>query len=190
MSDRLNPGPLLLGQWRSLGDISTADAAAGDVIARIAVYGVPVTVGILVYAFDGKLQQPGAVLAGVALLAGAFLSAFTHVAGLRLRLTERSDRFADSERPDRDYLDESATHLLVAALTAGVTAVVLVIGMNFTERASDGTLVEGGALVGWWAATVAVLATFVGVLFAISIPRLYIAYVRAHHLRERISGYR
>src|SRR3546814_17289338 len=85
--------------------------------------------------FGGTLAAPGALLSGVALLAGGFLAAFAQLSNLRIKLTERMRDLPDADRIDRDALDETASHLLVSSYLSAVTAVILVLGMNFGTNA-------------------------------------------------------
>lgn len=180
MLDRLNPAALVRGQWKSLSDYRNPRVAHGDVVARAIVYIGPLAVGLLVWLIDGRISAPGPLLAGVALLTGGLLSTFTHLSTLRLKLTERAEQWQDAERLDRDAMDESATHLLVAAYASAITAALLVVGMNVTE--------PNQPLVGIFAIATSVAATFVLINFLMVIPRLYGAYVSINSVRSELSG--
>jgi hypothetical protein len=132
--------------------------------------------------FAGKLSAPGSLLAGVSLLAGGFLAAFGQISGLRLRLTDRAREYRDVEQVDRDALDETAAHLLVASLGSALTALVIVLGMNFAANPKD------GSISGPFAALALMFASYVFLVFIIAVPRLYTAYVNINHVRAELSG--
>ena len=115
-------------------------------------------------------------MAGVALLAGSFLAAFGQISTLRLRLSDR-----EVEQTDRDALDETAAHLLVASFLSGVTALFIVMGMNFGVNAM-------GAVTGVWAGLIVGPAAYVLLVFIIAVPRLYVAYVNINNVRDELSG--
>lgn len=179
MSQRLLPLALFRGHWKVLSDYRET-RTLGDFITRGVVYGGPLLLAAAMWWFDGSFSAPGSLLAGVALLAGGFLSAFTHLSTLRLKLTDRQKDWDSAERLDRDALDETATHLLMAAYTAGVTAALLVIAMNFTP--------SGQSVVGVFAAVIAATSSFLILLFLVAIPRLYGAYVSINGVRRELSG--
>ena len=142
---------------------------------------MPLGAGAGVLLLGGQLQAPGALLSGVALLAGGFLAAFGQISSLRLRLTDRADTYPDAERMNRDALDETATHLLMASYTSALAALTLVLGMNFGSTA-------GGAVCGVWAALSTVFCTYVLLIFLIAVPRLYGAYLTINAVRRQMSG--
>lgn len=63
----------------------------------------------------------------MALLAGALVGSFGTMTTLRLKLADLDD---DALAPERDLLEESLSHLLLATLVAATDAVALVIGTN------------------------------------------------------------
>ncbi|MGP5219397.1 hypothetical protein [Arthrobacter rhombi] len=129
----------------------------------------------------GGLASPDALLSAMSLLAGGLIAAFALLASWRDRLTDRADSFSTSERLERDHLDETAAHLLVAAYGSAISAVLLVIGMNFSQG-------QGGELTGPIAALAAAAATFVVLVFLIALPRLYSSYVQLNGVRKELSG--
>lgn len=178
MFGRLNFWPIIRGHWKGLTDSNyKADWPGRSVLI------IPVAVGIGFYAFDWKLSAPTAIISGVALLAGGMLSAFTHLSSLRLRLTESRAESGDLDgyANERDMLDESAAHLLAGSLFCLLDAAVLIIGMNFTPA--------GRALTGMWGAGAAFLSSYVLLLFIITLPRLYFAYVDLNKVNSRLSGF-
>ncbi|WP_368499990.1 hypothetical protein [Herbiconiux sp. A18JL235] len=142
---------------------------------------VPGIVGGLMLLPGAKISTPGSLLAGVALLAGSFLAAWGQVSSMRLKLTERAEDFKTVEQIDRDSLDETAAHLLVASLMSGGTALWLVLGMNFGANAD-------GSISGPFAAIATAFAVYVLLVFLIAIPRLYTAYVNINKVRDELSG--
>jgi len=150
-----------------------------DYVARAVLFLAPLAAGLGVMRWDVHIQAPATLLTGIAILAGGFLTAFTHISTLRLRLTERQDKQADSEVDDRDLIDEIATLLLIAAFVSVVTAATLVVAMNWIAE---------DFLYQWAAASVAALGTEVVALFLLTIPRLYNAYLQINKVRPALSG--
>src|SRR3546814_8671 len=177
---RLIPAELFRGHWKALSDYRTKKPIA-DRLTRGVLLVVPLVAGGCMVIFGGTLAAPGALLSGVALLAGGFLAAFAQISNLRIKLTERMRDLPDAERIDRDALDETASHLLVSSYLSAVTAVILVLGMNFGTNAQ-------GAVQGWWGALVVAPAVYVLLTFLVSIPRLYSAYVTYNSVRPEFGG--
>ncbi|MFK0402530.1 hypothetical protein ACIQTT_09395 [Microbacterium sp. NPDC090225] len=180
MANRLFPSQLFRGHWKSLSDYRDRRPTP-DRLTRGILLLVPVLSATAVWVFGGTLASPGALLSGIALLAGALLAAFAQVSNLRFRLTERMRELPDAEQLDRDALDETASHLLVAAYLSAFTALWLVLAMNWG-------LNESGAVYGPWAALVVLFAVYVLLTFLIAIPRLYTAYVTYNSVRAELSG--
>lgn len=179
--NRLNPFFLFRGHWKSLGDYRSGTTRA-DWWVRFIVLIVPVGLGLWLFLARGKLADPSAMLAALGLLAGALLAAFAQLATWRLRLTEREDSHKNSERIDRDHLDETAAQLLVASYSSATAALFLVLGMNFSAD-------KHGAISGLWAALAVVAASHVVLVFLVAVPRLYSAYVTINGVRDELSGY-
>jgi hypothetical protein len=182
VASRLWPIELFRGHWKALSDYRD-ETTHPDRVTRTVLVLVPAAAFIAMLALpNAHLAAPGALLSGVALLAGSFLAAWGQISSMRLKLTERASMFGDTERVDRDALDESAAHLLVASLFSGAAALMLVLGMNFT---ADPTT---GAIHGFFAAMAVAFASYVLLLFLIAVPRLYTAYVNLHAVREALNG--
>jgi len=97
MLDGFSPWDLFRGHTKGLSDYrSPTEKAKLDRRTRAVLVVVPVLVGALIWIFHGKIASPGALLAGVSLLAGGFLTAFTHLSTLRIRLTERREAWERS----------------------------------------------------------------------------------------------
>ncbi|MHA7145484.1 hypothetical protein ACX80U_12275 [Arthrobacter sp. TmT3-37] len=180
MLDRLIPIEVFRGHWKGLSDYRTTPTKP-DVVARIFVTVVPLGAFIAMMFTHGSISAPAGLLSGMALLAGGLLSAFGQLSSLRLKLTDRADDFALSEQGNRDFLDETAAHLLVAAYMAGVTAILLVLGMNFSTD-------HEGAIVGFLAALAALTGAHVAAVFLLALPRLYVAYTTINGVRLELSG--
>jgi hypothetical protein len=193
MLDRLLPVEVVRGHWRGLSDYRT-DTVTADVITRLVLVGASIGTGLAMWLVPGAaIRQPGPLLAGVALFAGSLLAAFGQLSTLRLKLTDL-DKAADvakdlqpyeaaprSNPHTRDFLDETAAHLLLASYLSAVTAAMLVLGSSVFPR-SDGSIC--GPLAGAIGAT----STYVFVLFLIALPRLYVAYTTINVVRKQLSG--
>ncbi|WP_439693165.1 hypothetical protein ACRQ4B_02670 [Curtobacterium sp. SP.BCo] len=182
MASRLLPIELFRGHWKALSDYRD-ETTHPDRFTRAVLLLVPAGAFIAMLTLpDARLGAPGALLSGVALLAGSFLAAWGQISSMRLKLTERTSEFGDTERVDRDALDESAAHLLVASLFSGAAALMLVLGMNFMSDP------QTGAIHGFFAAMAVAFASYVLLLFLIAVPRLYTAYVTLHSVRNELNG--
>jgi len=180
VTSRLLPTTIFRAHWKGLSDYRDKEVHP-DYITRILLVGIPLVAGGLFWGLGGCLSVPTVLLAGVSLLAGAFLGAFGHIATLRSRLADREDDYPDAERIDRDSLDETAAHLLVASYMSALTAFVLVLGMNLSLNAQ-------GALVGFWGGLAVALALYVLLVFMIALPRLYNSYANINKVRDALSG--
>lgn len=177
--DRLNPWPILRAHRKAL---TRADRAEGtpDWGARLFAWGAALLC-VPAWIWEWTLAAPEALLAGVALLAGALLSAFGYLATVRLRLQDRVPHAGGAPQRAKDLLDESVAHLLAATLACLVDAVILVIGMN----AADGV---GVKLTGLPAALAIGTSAYIAVTFLILLTRLYATYVDAVHPRNQLNG--
>lgn len=180
MFHRLIPTEVFRGHWKALSDYRE-DTPAADRLTRGVMIGVPLLAGISVVATGGSLAAPGALLSGLALLTGGLLAAFAQISALRMKLTDRMRQFPAAERIDRDALDETASHLLAAAYLSAVSALVLVLAMNFGSTPS-------GAVTGLWSGLVVAPSLYVLLTFLIAVPRLYSAYVSYNAVRPELSG--
>ncbi|MFE6228892.1 hypothetical protein [Cellulosimicrobium sp. NPDC057862] len=181
MLDRLLPGDIFRAHWKALSDY-TSRKPVPDKATRAVVVALPVGAFVASLVFDFTLQIPEGVLAALALLAGGFLTAFTHLSPVRVHLAEREDTWGDAERFDRDAIDETSAHLLAGAYVAGIATVALVLGMNFGAGEEENTI------VGFWAALSAGLMTYVVLIFLITLPRLYQAYAKYAKVRAALDG--
>lgn len=182
MSARLSPVGLFRGHWKSLTDVRK-HRDSGDWITRgvllLAVLCLPAG-----WLWDWSIRAPQPILAGVSLLAGALVGSFGQINTLRLKLTDRDGDDAAATQIDRDALDESAAHLLTAALLSAVTAVLLVLGINLSTDSS-----ANPAVTGFWAAPAIACGAYAVITFFIAVPRLYGAYVQVNNVSSRVSGY-
>lgn len=182
MSERFNPMPLLRGHWRGLtvdGPDGTT-VSAKDVIARAVFFLVPVVLMVIAYLDHWHLKATGPLLSGVALLAGGLLASFGQLTGFRQRLFESMAFEGDGEATDRNMVDETVAHLLLAAFLCGVDAIILVVALNTSK---DGSTVGGPV------ATLAIgVSAYIALLFLVAVPRLYIAYATYNKISSHISG--
>lgn len=181
MTPRLSPGPVFRAQWKSLGDYSRPGKPVADRAARASLFGLPVVVGVVSGVADLGLRGADAVLAAVALLAGGFLAAFTHLSGVRARLAEREAAWGDAERVHRDALDETSAHLVAASYVSGLETGLIIVLMNV---AGDGN----GGIQGSWAAPAYAGLTYLLIVFMITLPRLYTAYAESNSVRSDLNG--
>lgn len=183
MLDRLLPTDIFRAHWKALSDYR-GETPIPDVPTRTVLIGAPVMVFVVSYLCGFELRLPEGALAALALLAGGFLTAFTHLSGVRLRLAEREPTWGVAERFDRDAIDETCAHLLVASWMSGAATGWLLLGMNFGAGSGD----REDTIVGVWAAVEAGLLVYVVVLFLITLPRLYQAYLSYANVRNALSG--
>jgi TRAP-type uncharacterized transport system fused permease subunit len=180
MSGRFNVFPVLRGHWKGL-TVENDGELQPDILARMILL-VPVIVCVLTLALGWQLRAPAAILSGVALLAGGLLAAFAQLSSLRLKLTEWQDHPEDAGRIDREMIDETVAHLLMAALLCAVDAIVLVIGMNVSSGVNS-------AVTGIWASLALAISSYIILLFILALPRLYSAYVEINRVRPELSGF-
>lgn len=175
---RLDLRPILRGHWYGLTDGRTKTDEP-DWPTRIVLLATVLLVPIGLWR-DFQLAAPGPLLSGVALLAGALVGSFGTMTTLRLKLNDIGEIDDAALAPERDLLDESVSHILLAALVAALTAATLVIGTNTTEADHPVT--------GFWAALAIALSTYLALLFALILPRLYSAYVQINNVRPALNG--
>jgi hypothetical protein len=181
MLSRFNLAPVFRGSWKGISDTRYQP----DWLTRFVLACPPLALLILMWWLGGRLSAPTPILTAVSLLAGGMLSAFTHLSTLRLKITEWLDASgADSQRflDEREMLDETAAHLLAGAVACVVTAVLLVLGMNLSMD-------EKGAITGLWAAASAAAGSYSALLFLMTAPRLYSAYVQINRVSSKLSGF-
>lgn len=182
MSSRFSVWPVLWGHWKGLTDGSTNEYRP-DWPTRIIFAAVPsALVAFMQWRDATTLASPGALLAGVSLLASGLLGAFTNISGMRQRVVDRAGFDLDVMRTEREMLDESAAHLLLGSLLCVLDAVLLLAGMNAGTRAD-------GAIIGVWACAVAWVSCYIVLLFAMTVPRLYLAYVQTFRVEPRMDGF-
>lgn len=177
---RFEIAPLIRGHWKGL--TNGVENVTPDWTGRTILVGVPIVLGILAKSLDWQIAAPTALLAGMSLLAGALLTSFTHLSVLRMKVSDWTEHESDSRAAERAMLDETAAHLLLAALASVITAVVLVIGLNFREG-------EPEVVTGLWAAVGLALSSWVVLLFIVCLPRLYSAYVQINDVSDKLNGF-
>lgn len=180
MLNRLNLAPLFRAHWKGLTNGVTSPTP--DWPSRAVLIFIPLAVGAASISLDWRLKSPAALLAGVALLAGSLLSAFTHLSSLRMKISEGAQRDSNRFDAERAMLDETAAHLLLACLACVVNAVTIVIGLNFRSDTKE-------EISGSWAAVSLATSSWIVVLFVLCLPRLYSAYVEINQVQEDLSGF-
>lgn len=174
---RFSPLPIVRGHWRALVDVRTGRA---DVRARFLLL-LPVGIAILGTWRHWTIGNPSGLLAAIALMAGMLVGAFAQMTTLRLRIEEWAhDHDRDQLHYERDALDETVAHLLMAVLTSVVAAVILVALMNLIPESALRPWLTGAAI---WA------TSYVALLLLLVLPRMYYAYTKAANVRASLSGY-
>jgi hypothetical protein len=177
MTARMNPMPVLRAHALTLKNGDSADQWA-----RVIIWGTPVVVGASAYVFAWRFTAPSAVLSGVALLMGALLSTAGTLSTLRLKLTDRDEGHLEAEAAKRN-LDEAVPQVLTAALGCLLSAVLIIIAMNFPLAEGQTTINRG------FSCAVAAVLTFVATLFVATIIRLYAAYVQVNRVPKEVNGF-
>jgi heme/copper-type cytochrome/quinol oxidase subunit 1 len=175
---RFSPVDLLRGLMKVLRNRNHTPSTP-DLISRGALIAVPAAVVVWILLGNIRIASPTTLLTALALLAGGFLTSFTHISTLRLKLSERREEHELDEQGTRDLVDEVATLLLVATVLAVLTAVGLVVAMNATIQTY---------LCGVPAAIVGAMAAEVVTLFLLTVPRLYNAYLDINTVRTELNG--
>jgi hypothetical protein len=184
MLSRFNLIPVFRGSWKGLSD-GRYDGYRPDWLTRVILGLPPAGLFIAMLLNAGRLAAPTPILTAVSLMAGGMLSAFTHLSTLRLKITEwldSPDAEPDRFRDEREMLDESAAHLLAGSVSCAITAAILVLGLNLASA-------PNGALTGFWAALAAATSSYVVLLFIMTVPRLYSAYVQINKVTSKLSGF-
>lgn len=209
MFDRLNIFAVLRGHWKGLRNRSGSKVIAADLVARGFLVGSTVFVVVLSWRSGLELKQPGTLFAGLSLLSSGLLAAFAQIASIRTRFSVPDDPDFDTEIDTRNMLDEAVAHVLTAALLAAVAAALLLVAINVggvetSQAAPVGT--SGSAPVGpatvstattsaeqsintAFSTLIAGLATYLFVLFVMTIRKLYAAYVVGNNVSEELSGH-
>jgi hypothetical protein len=182
--ERFNPTPLFRGHWRGLSvDTATGTATAyTDLAARVVFAVVPLGLVVCSYLLHWELKAPGPLLSGVSLLAGGLLASFGQLTSFRQRLYDSMVFEGDGEAMDRNMVDETVAHLLLAAFLCGIDAALLVIGLNVSKTGASVTGLLGAAIIG--------VSAYIGILFLVAVPRLYVAYATYNKVSRHISGTR
>lgn len=157
-------------------------ASAPDYLARWILYLVPFVLGGVAWYFEATVAAIDGLLAAAGVLAGGLFMGFTQVASWRAQYTERAESHHSSERPQRYSLDETVAHILMATYGCFLLVVVVLVGANFANRA--------GELTGFFAAATVTVGTYVLLLIAMVLPKLYTAYAVTHDVDDEMSGLR
>lgn len=127
MPGRFDLRPLARGLGDGLRRRRVLGAEPADRRVRGVLIGVPIVVFIAALVLGLELVKADQLLAGTALLVGAFLTTFSQVATWRERLLARERKV---EAVHIRALNEAAAHILVSVLLAGFTAVLLIVLAN------------------------------------------------------------
>jgi hypothetical protein len=177
---RLSVAPIIRGHWKGLTN-GVGNTAVADWTARIAFTIIPLGVATLTVSLQWCMAQPGPLLSGVSLLAGALLGAFAQLSSLRLKITEWSTGEPRKWEVERELIDETAAHILFAAMLCATDAALLVVAMNVTPPNMP---VEPG-----WSAPILGIASYIFLMFIVCLPRLYSAYVQINSVSDKLSGF-
>lgn len=178
---RFFPLSLFLGQWKVLSDYRN-EVTKPEWVSRSIVFGGPLVLFIVLLLVRTTVPDIGGVIAGTTILAGTLLAAFGQLSSWRVQLNKFAEQTGSYDQLERDSLDETVTHLLAAAYTSGVGAILLVLASNFGSTGADGESVGGLFL---WAGLS--FASHAGLTFLIAVPRLYYAYASLSEVRKELS---
>lgn len=179
---RFSPFSLFKGQWLVLSDYRS-EHPVGDKIGRVIILLVPVVVFIWMWVAGATLRDVNSIVSGTAILAGTLLAAFGQLSSWRDRLKSEAERFELTDTQDRDSLDETVTHLLAAAYTSGLAAILLVVAGNTGYALNDGVETITGPFL--WAGIS--VASHAALTFLVAVPRLYYAYVSVSRVRRELT---
>lgn len=174
---RFSPLPIVRAHFRAFVDMRTGRRDLRSLLVLL----VPVALAILGTYRGWVVGNPAGLLAGVALMAGMLIGAFAQITTLRLRLEESAELLgSDPFHYERDALDETVAHLLMAVLLAILGAVMLVALMN--AMPDSGLRPFLTALVVW-------ATSYLGLLLLLVLPRMYYAYASSAKVRAPLNGF-
>lgn len=172
---RLDVSPIARAHWRSLAGPRGVDWRTRTTFIGVLI--VPVAAVISNFRFEAGAS----VLAAVSLLAGALMGAFTHLSTLRLKVTELGDSISSRVR---DQLDESAAHILMAALLCAFDALVLAVTLNLPLADVHSRFAAIPS------ALAAYLTVYIFVLFIVVVRRLHAAYIDLNEVNRAYDGFK
>jgi len=127
------------------------------------------------------IGSPAGLLAAVALMGGMLIGAFAQITTLRMRIEESAEASGrDPLHYERDALDETVAHLLMAVLMSIFAAVVLMALMNVMPTST---------LRPWLTATAIWATSYLALLLLLVLPRMYYAYTKAAKIRAPLNGF-
>lgn len=182
MTDRFSPMPLVLAHWKCLSVDVDGSKTKPDWLARSVLLILSAGAGTATILLGGTLANAGALLAADALLASSLLAVFAQITSLRMKFSDRYESGLPDSDTDKDAMDESATHLLFAAMLAFVNAAVLAAGVAFAPPSEL-------RLAGPLAAVSASLFVYQALLLVMLLPRLLHAYTTVNGVRKELSGF-
>lgn len=185
MTDRFSPVALMRAAWESLRQRTVVGSERRDWAARLTLLLLPgAGLGISLW-LDWSIRDPGALIAGLSLLAAALFAIVPQFAAWRQRLTERA---RPTEGVARRKLDEVVAHTLLAVVvTVGLTAIAVVLSnisapaegsptvvIPWISRVLTGLMVGGG--------------TYLILTMMLVVNLLFDAYQDANGLSGRSTG--
>lgn len=180
--DRFSVVSVFRAHWKALTKPTTGDLPPEpDKTARLVLIIGPLLAGVASVGLGVTLSSPGTLVAALSLLTGTLLSVFAQLSSLRLKLTEWFEREDIGSRPDKDAIDESVAHVLVAALISLVATIVTVAAIVVGDE-------KFPVLQGIVAAVAIALIMYVLLLLIMLIPRLYGAYVSVNDVDDSLNG--
>lgn len=128
MSERFDLRPLVRGLRDGLKlRRARAEDEKPDRWTRVALFGVPVAVLVLMIAFRVELNKADQLLAGAALLSAALIGAFAQIVTWRERILRRN---REVERIKVRALNEAGAHVLVSLVMSVVVTVAVFVLAN------------------------------------------------------------
>ena len=180
MSDRFDVVPIWRGHWRGLS-MRQGRTTRSDDLARAVTIAVPGGVFLLVGALNWELPDAtaAAIIAAGGLITAGSVTAFAQLAAWRSRLTERQSDYDEADRPLRQMIDESVSHILLVVIES--VAVVLVAALSTAGMPKSLTVIAS-------AVTMALLA-HIALLFVVLASQLYSAYTQINRVDDSVNGF-
>ncbi len=174
MPARLSPRPLFAELIRGLRLRRNIGIEPEDRLTKFALFGIPIALFFACLVAGISLPKGDQLLAGGALLVGAFLASFAQLAGWRERLTARSRKVDGAEMR---AIDEAVAHVLVSVLASVVLCGSLVVETNVS---TPFVAVPASALA-------VALLTYLGLTLLVVVNLLHDAYRAANPYREPLT---
>lgn len=177
MTDRFNPGPLIVRAFNEMRRRSQIGEEPPDRLSRLILIALPLIMGFTSWWFAWSVRSADSMVAGFSLLAAALLAVVPQLASWRQRL---SDRNRASEGVARRKLDEAVANTLVGVLASIALALVSVILANIvipsSPSAGDAAYPEVARLL---TASLVAGGTYLGLVILLVVNLLFDAYTDA-----------